>query len=37
MMACSQSKDCAFWKLELAMSEQDKEIKSLKRAGLIPK
>jgi len=35
MMACSQSKDCAFWKLELAMSEEDKELKNLKnfRAG----
>ncbi|MHC4814302.1 MAG: biopolymer transporter ExbD [Planctomycetota bacterium] len=29
MMACSQSKDCAFWKLELAMSEEDKELKNL--------
>ncbi len=30
MMACSQSKDCAFWKLELAMSEEDKELKNLR-------
>jgi biopolymer transport protein ExbD len=30
MMACSQSKDCAFWKLELAMSEEDKEKKLLR-------
>ncbi len=34
MMACSQSTDCAFWKLELAMSDQDKELKNLKKAGV---
>lgn len=33
MMACSQSKDCAFWKLELAMSEEDKEKKNLQKAA----
>jgi biopolymer transport protein ExbD len=33
MMACSQSKDCAFWKLELAMSEEDKELKLLRKIG----
>ncbi len=32
MMACSQSKDCAFWKLELAMSDQDKELRNLAKA-----
>ena len=32
MMACSQSKDCAFWKLELAMSEEDKELKNVAKA-----
>ncbi len=32
MTACSQPK-AAFWKLELAMSEQDKEVKMLKEAA----
>ncbi|MHC4515866.1 MAG: ExbD/TolR family protein [Planctomycetota bacterium] len=31
MTACSRSKDCAFHKLELALSEEDKELKNLEK------
>ena len=32
MAACSKSTDCAFTRLELAMSEQDKELRDLEKA-----